>query len=188
VVTAEVELGKLEVSKKLINAAAAQEGEIFNFSIVVDFSSASVYADTTPWMNDGYLLSLVTASKELTWTENEDGTYTATFTLKADEAITIEGLAVGTGYTLREELTAEDRKVYEVTTQIATDGTVAEANKGYEANGSIAAQNAVRFTNEFVPSDGPDTGDAGIGMPLLLGVVSILGAAVLVLKRRRFVG
>ena len=188
VITAEVELGKLEVSKKLINAAPAQKGETFNFSIVVDFSCASVYANTTPWMNDAYLLSLVTSSKELTWTENEDGTYTAAFTLKADEAITIEGLAVGTGYTLREELTAEDRKVYEVTTQIAADGTVAEANKGYEAGGSIAAENAVRFTNEVVKRDGPDTGDAGIGMPLLLGIVSLLSVSILVLKRRRFIG
>ena len=186
VVTADVELGKLSISKKVVNAAPAREGETFTFRIVIDFSTAAAYENPVPWMNDAYLLSLVSSSKELNWVLADEGIYTAMFTLQADETITIEGLAVGTGYAMREELTEEGRKVYMVSTQITTDGAAEAVKPGCVAGCTVAAENAVVYTNDYVEVDSPETGDTGIGLPMLLCVITLLGAAALVLNRRRF--
>ena len=186
VVTADVELGKLSISKKVVNAAPAREGETFTFRIVIDFSTAAAYENPVPWMNDAYLLSLTSSSKELNWVLADEGIYTAMFTLQADETITIEGLAVGTGYAMREELTEEGRKVYMVSTQITTDGAAEAVKPGCVAGGTVVAENAVVYTNDYVEVDSPETGDTGIGLPMLLCVITLLGAAALVLNRRRF--
>ena len=186
VVTTELNLGKLAVSKKLINATAANKDEAFNFSIVIDFSKADVYTNAVPWMNNDYLLQQVKSSKELTWTKSGTNTYTATFTLKADEAITIEGIAMGSGYTVQEELTKADRSVYQVTTRITTDGTAAAENKSYVVSGNMAAENAVRFTNKYIQKDVPVTGDFGLTLPMMLCLLSMLAVVTLLLNRRRF--
>ena len=186
VVTTELNLGKLAVSKKLINATAANKDEAFNFSIVIDFSKADVYTNAVPWMNNDYLLQQVKSSKELTCTKSGTNTYTATFTLKADEAITIEGIAMGSGYTVQEELTKADRSVYQVTTRITTDGTAAAENKSYVVSGNMAAENAVRFTNKYIQKDVPVTGDFGLTLPMMLCLLSMLAVVTLLLNRRRF--
>ena len=49
--------------------------ETFDFQITVDFSTADVYTDAAPWMNDEYLMGFVSGTEELTWTEKDGWWY-----------------------------------------------------------------------------------------------------------------
>lgn len=162
VVTGEVKLGDLDISKKLINTTPAQVGETFHFCITLDFSTADIYAKDIPWMDDAYLMDLVSATEELTWTV-VNGKYTAEFTLDAGETIGFEGIARGVTYSIQEILTEEDRAWFESTAQIG-DG---EAVEGSVAQSIIAQQNAVVFTNSVVTGPVLTTGSVEVTKKLI---------------------
>lgn len=141
----ELKLGSLAVSKKLINTTPAKVGETFNFEIALDFSSADVYNNGAPWMNDEYLMGLITSPEELIWTE-EDGKYFADFTVNAAETVSIDGVACGTTYTVQEILTEEDREWFTVTSQIGDE----QAEDSDTVESTVAEKNALLFTNTVV--------------------------------------
>ena len=148
VVTTDVQLGTMEISKKLVNTTPAVVGETFNFRITLDLRNADAYQNAVPWMNDDYLMSFISSTEDLTWTE-KDGKYTATFTVDADETVTIEGIAQGATYTVEEVLTAEEREQFTVTSKVDS----AAAKNSTAATSTVAAKNAVIFTNSVVTAD-----------------------------------
>ena len=153
--------GSVEVSKKLVNTTPAQVGETFNFQITLDLSTADVYTDAAPWMNDEYLMSFISGSRELTWTE-ESGKYTAAFTVNADETFFINGIAQGATYTLQEVLTDEDRQWFITTCQIGNE----DAEASDTLTSTVAESNAVTFTNSVVTGIALSTGRIGVGKDL----------------------
>ena len=176
-------VGKLEVSKKLVNASEAKAHERFTFRITLDLSAADVYQDPAPWMYDEYLLDGIESSQELTWTKSGKKLHTATFTLKAGENIVIEGLPLGTGYTLEEVLSDSDRKLYKVTAQV--DG--ASETQTSLVSSAVAQENAVIFTNEYV-EEIPVTDDLTLTSPMVLCLLAVMMTAVLILNKQPFIG
>ena len=169
--------GTLTVSKKLINTSDAKPHEQFNFRLTLDFSTAPVSQNNLPWLTGEYLSEMVESTQKLNWTVDANNILTAEFTLKADASITLSQLPLGTTYRLEEILTPQDRLVYTVTTQIG-DGA---EQKSVTAQGTVAEQNAVLYTNTLYPEANPQTGDALLSATLLL---MALLSAVLLLRRK----
>ncbi len=165
--------GSLTVSKELINSAQAQKGERFTFKLTLDMSTAPLTQNEILWMDADYLMGLPTCKTELDWTAGDDG-FTATFTLEADESITIESIPVGTTYTLEELLDAPEDYIVTTLTDSVTEG------KGTLVNGTVAQSNSVIFTNTEVEPI-PETADYS-GVELL--VLMLLVTGVLVIKRK----
>ena len=186
-VNTEVDQGKLQVTKKLTKSSKAKTYETFNFRIVLDLAKADVYQNPVPWMYDEYLLDRIGSNQELTWTKSGEKKYTATFTLKADETIIVDGIPQGADYTLEEVLSESDRKLYKVRTAVATDGGRSEETAASLVRGRIAAENDVIFTNEYLEKI-PVTDDLSLTAPLVLCLLSVLMGAVLMLNKRRFIG
>lgn len=178
--------GRLNVGKELDNAKEAQAHKTFTFRITLDLSRADIYQDPAPWMFDEYLLDRIESNQPLTWTNTGEKTYAATFTLKAGEAIAIEGLALGTGYTIEEVFSAEDWNNYRVTTLVSTNRAEASENDTALVNGKIADENDVIFVNKCVEKI-PVTEDRNLTAPLLC-LLSVLMAAALLLNKRRLIG
>lgn len=179
--------GRLNVGKELENVNEAQANKVFTFRITLDLSLADIYQDPAPWMFDGYLLEQIQGNQELTWTQTGEKTYCATFQLKAGEAIAIDGLALGTGYTVEEVFSAADRNNYRVTTSQSTNGQEAAKTESSLVKGQIADENDVIFLNRYVEKI-PVTEDLSVTTPLLLCLLSVLTAAALLLNKRRLVG
>lgn len=179
--------GRLNVGKELENANEAQADKAFTFRITLDLSLADIYQDPAPWMFDGYLLEQIQGNQELTWTQTGEKTYCATFQLKAGEAIAIDGLALGTGYTVEEVFSAADRNNYRVTTSQSANGQEAAKTESSLVKGQIADENDVIFLNRYVEKI-PVTEDLSVTTPLLLCLLSVLTAAALLLNKRRLVG
>ena len=158
----ELVTGRVDVNKKLVNNTPAKVGETFNFQITLDLSTADVYTNAAPWMNDEYLMSFITGTEDLTWTE-ENGKHIATFTVNVDETVTIDGIAQGATYTVEEILTQEDREWFTVTSQIGEQ----EATASNSATGTVAEKNALTFTNTVVTGIALGTGKLGIGKELV---------------------
>lgn len=196
--------GSLEVSKKVVNASAAQDWEYFPFRVTLDLTDAPLMDNDFDWLTADYIASILESTKELTWTVDENGLLHADFTLHADESITIDGIPVGAVYTLEEVVTEEDRLAFSVTTEVtAGDGAPVEGSDT-AVSGTIAQQNAVLYTNSFfvveettvpettvpettVPRDttNPPTGDSG--MAVVLCVISAAMTMTLYVKRTRWV-
>ena len=157
----ELELGDVEVSKKLVNTTPAQVGETFNFQIALDLSTADVYTDAAPWMNDDYLMSFITGTEELTW-RSQDGKYIADFAVNADGTFSISGIAQGASYTVQEILTEEEREWFTVTSRIG-EGEVSDSDT---VESTVAQKNAVTFTNSVVTGIALNTGRVGVGKEL----------------------
>ena len=187
VVTTDVETGKLLVTKKLAENSKGKAHVTFNFQITIDLSTADVYENPVPWMYDEYLLDLIESSKELTWNKTGEKKYTATFTLKADETITMDGIPCGTDYTLEEVLSDSDRKSYKVTNTVTTDGGAAQEGKTTLVIGSVSGEDAVVFTNEWIEKT-PTTDDLNMAVPMLLCLMSVMMAAVLTMNKRCIIG
>ena len=179
--------GRLNVGKELDNANEAQAHKTFNFRITLDLSQADIYQNPAPWLFDEYLLDRIEGNQPLTWTKTGEKTYTATFTLKAGEAIDIDGLALGTGYTIEEVFSAEDRNNYRVTTIVSCNGAESSRNESALITGQIGDENDVTFVNKCVEKI-PVTEDRNLTAPLMLCLLSVLLAAALLLNKRRFIG
>lgn len=207
--------GSLAVSKKVINTTAAQDYEFFRFNLTLDLADAPVMGNDLAWLDAEYIASVLTGSKELSWTVTGDTTIAAQFTLEADETITIDGIPMGAVYTLEEVVTEEDRQFFSVTAEVtAGDGAVTDGTDNV-VSGTVAQQNAVLYTNAFtevveettvpettvpettVPEttvppttipkdpDNPATGDA-FGMMGAICILSVMLTAALYLSKRRF--
>ena len=177
IVTNTMSTGSLTVSKKVINTTEAQAHEQFNFRLTLDLSTAPVAGSGLSWLTAEYLTEQIESTQKLDWTVAEDGTLTAEFTLKADGSITLSEIPLGTTYQLEEILTAKDRLVYSVTTKI-DDGA---AQKSTTAEGSIAQQNAVLYTNTLHEEANPQTGDTLL--PLLALLLLALPLALIPLRK-----
>ena len=176
-VTNTMSTGTLTVSKKLINTTDAKPHEQFNFRLTLDLSTAPVSENNLSWLTGEYLSKALESTQDLNWTVSSEGILTAEFTLKADASITVSQLPLGTTYQLEEILTPKDRLVYSVTTKIGDE----DAQKSNSAQGIIAAQNAVLFTNTLHKEANPQTGDTLL--PVLLLTMALLSAAVLLHRK-----
>ena len=178
--------GRLEVGKELANALETQAQKTFTFRITLDLSEAEIYQDPAPWMYDEYLLDRITGDQELVWTKTGQKQYTATFTLKAGQAIFIDGVALGTGYTVEEVLTGADRNSYRVTTGVSTNGGTAVEGTSTMVSGHIAQQNDVLFINKYIAPI-PVTSDLSLMAPMVLCLLAVMMTAVLSVNKRRFI-
>lgn len=169
--------GTLTVSKKLINATDAKPHEQFHFRLTLDLSTAPVSENGLSWLTGEYLSKALESTQNLNWTVNPEGVLTAEFTLKADESMTVSQLPLGTAYRLEEILTPNDRLVYSVTTKVGDE----EPQKSTAAQGTVAAQNAVLFTNTLYKEANPQTGDTLL--PTLLLTIALLSAVVLLRRK-----
>jgi hypothetical protein len=187
VVADNLRYGELSVSKKLVNTTPAQVGETFNFQITLDLSTADVYTNAAPWMNDEYLLEKIAGDLNLTWTKIGEKLYTATFALKSGEEISIDGIAIGAGFTVEEVLSAAERNNYRVTTSISTNGGTAREDVSTVVRGNIAADNDVIFYNQYLAPI-PVTDDISLTAPIVMMLMAMMMTAVLTLNKRRFMG
>ena len=142
-------VGTLSVTKALLNASEAQAHEVFPFSLTLDLSTAAIAENGFDWLAED-LTETVTATKELSWEVTEDGKLTTTFTLVADETITVEGIPLGTAYTLEETLSEEQRQLYSVSSVITAGEEDPVTATGTTASGTLAQENAVIYTNEVI--------------------------------------
>ena len=168
--------GSLTVSKKVINTTKAQPHEQFSFRLTLDPGTATVAENSLSWLTAEYLTQQVESTQKLNWTVGQDGTLTAEFTLKADDSITVSRIPLGTTYKLEELLTPKDRLVYSVTTKIGD----AKEQKSDTAEGTIAQQNAVLYTNTLHEEANPQTGDI---MPPLVLLLLALPLALISLRK-----
>lgn len=193
--------GALEISKKVVNASAAQDWEHFDFKVTLNLTDAPLFSNNIDWMDEEYAISLLESSKDLTWTVSGDNQITAEFTLHADESITIDCIPLGAVYTVEEVLTEESRTAFSVSAEVtAGDGEAADAI----VRGSIGEENAVLYTNAFfeivettvpattvpettVPRDvtNPSTGDSGMDM-MIFALLLSAAATMILLQKRRF--
>ena len=67
------------------------------------------------------------------------------------------------------------------------DGITAPDNSSDTGKGSIAAENAVRFTNKYIQEDIPRTDDTFIASTVLLSLLAAITLAAPILIRRRFI-
>ena len=176
-VTNTMRTGTLTVSKKLINTTDAKPHEQFNFRLTLDLSTAPVSENDLSWLTGEYLSKTLESTQSLNWSLNSEGVLTAEFTLKADESMTVSQLPLGTTYRLEEILTPNDRLVYSVTTKVGDE----EPQKSTTAQGTVAAQNAVLFTNTLYKEANPQTGDTLL--PTLLLTIALLSAVVLLRRK-----
>ena len=145
-----MDTGALEISKKVINASDAQDHEFFNFKVTVDLADAPVMGNGFAWLDETYIAQSLTGTKQIQWTVSGDKEITAQFTLQADESITIGGIPVGASSTVEEVVTEDDRQVFSVTAEVtAGNGSLVDGTDNM-VSGTIAQQNAVLYTNEFV--------------------------------------
>lgn len=107
----------------------------------------------------------------LTLTDNGDGTYTGTVTLKHGQSVTINNLPNGTAYTVTEAKANQDGYVTTVT--VIGNGTVTAENDG--AAGVIdSADEAVGFVNHLDNIlEFPDTGGSG-AIPMFAYITLLL--------------
>jgi hypothetical protein len=178
--------GTMAVTKKLTDAAEAKNNVKFTFRLTLDLSQADIYQDPAPWMYDEYLLDQIDATQDLTWTKVGEKKYAATFVLKADETIFIDGIAEGTGYTLEEILSETDRNLYRVSNAATTDGKVVEGQSSLVI-GSVGDDNEIIITNKYLEPV-PVTDDLSLTAPVVLCLMSVLMGAVLMLNKRRIIG
>ena len=111
--------------------------------------SAAIAENGFDWLAED-LTETVTATKELSWEVTEDGKLTTTFTLVADETITVEGIPLGTAYTLEETLSEEQRQLYSVSSVITAGEEDPVTATDTTASGTLAQENAVIYTNEVI--------------------------------------
>jgi len=169
--------GSLTVTKKLINTTDAKPHEQFSFRLTLDPGTAPITKNNLSWLTEEYLSQQLRSTQALKWTVTQNGTLTTEFTLKADDAITVSQIPLGSTYKLEELLAPKDRLMYFVTTRV-DDG---EEQKSDTAQGTIAKENAVLYTNTLHKEANPKTGDVLLPMALLL---TALLTAVLLFRRK----
>ena len=165
--------GSLTVTKKVINTTDAKPHEQFSFRLTLDPASAPISKNNLSWLTNEYLSQQLQSSQKLNWTLEQDGTLTTEFTLKADAGITVSQIPLGATYKLEELLAPKDRLVYSVTTKIG-DG---KEQKSTTAQGTIAKENAVLYTNTLHKEANPQTGD--VLLPTTVLLTALLTAACL---------
>lgn len=163
--------GSLTVTKKVINTTDAKPHEQFSFRLTLDPATAPITQNGLSWLTEEYLSQQLESTQKLNWTVTEDGTLSTEFTLKADGSITVSRIPLGATYKLEELLAPKDRLVYSVTTKIG-DG---KEQKSDTAQGTIAKQNAVLYTNTLHKEANPQTGD--VLLPTALLLTALLTAA-----------
>lgn len=164
--------GKLTV-KKLVTGAFGEGNKDFNVTVTFKKPEDAAVKSTISY-TDG------TANNSIKPEDWDDGTATATITLKKDESVTFTNIPYGVTYTVTEDDYSGDD--YGYTTTVAVDNGA--ASNGRKATGTIdSAEKTITFTNNKGGS--PDTGIKMDSLPyiVLLGVV-VLAAVVMFLKRR----
>jgi LPXTG-motif cell wall-anchored protein len=159
--------GSLTVTKKVEGGSLNVPSTGFKFTLKLENGSSG----TTP----GSFHAAKTDQNGGVTTETIDTT-TYTFTLKHGESITFTGLPIGTKWTVTEE---ENRAFIQSWTVGVTSGT------GTTSGGNVTiGDTTVAYTNNSV-YELPETGGMGTTMFYIFGAVLMIGAAVLLVTKKR---
>lgn len=202
--------GKLDISKEVVNASEAKAYESFPFTLTLDLSKAALMDNTMDWLDEEYVISMLESTLPMLWSVTGENQITGSFLLKGGQTISVAGIPLGTGFTVTEVLTEADKTAFTVTAAVTTGDGVAVNEV---VTGTVAAENALRYTNTFLekeeeptetepteteptvpketkpskPSDpsNPGTGDEEFAVVWMLLVMLCMSAVgVLITKRR----
>jgi hypothetical protein len=140
--------GKLDISKEVVNET--EDYESFPFTLTLDLSKAALMGNTMDWLDEEYVISLLESTLPITWTVTGEKTVTGSFTLKGGETLSVSNIPLGAGFTVTEVLTEADKTAFTVTAAVTTGDGVAVNEV---VTGTVAAENALRYTNTFLEKE-----------------------------------